>query len=214
MIYKTLSQLKERHKSIMSSYKSIILPINRGSVHCIIRILLFVAWCYIWLESGTRYLSLDYVYYDNSDARLIIVPMLLCLLGILIFSPQKIWTRRTYFGKIEKIEKQSAELIKKDNSGRKIIIKRMHMVMYDGFNLLTIRKSNGRLCKRKVPNLASFDKLYDLDSSVSVINGVTFPVPMNKAVVPEGKCLCTRCGSFEKAERQRCSMCFTLLWYK
>lgn len=214
MIYKTLSELKERHKNIMSSYKNIFPFIIRGSGICLIRIVLFIAWCIIWFESGSRYLSLDYVYYDKGDVRLIAIPMILSVIGFFIFKPYKIWTNRTYFGKIERIEKQSAELVKKDKNGVKVVIKRMHMVMYDGMNVLTVRKANGRLCKRKVPNLITFDRLYDIDSSVSVINGVKFPVPMNKNVIPEGKCLCTKCGSFEKSERQRCSMCFTLLWYK
>lgn len=214
MIYKTLSQLKERHGSIMSSYKAVIPTYKRVTFFCLLRIVLFVLWCFIWLESGNRYLNLDYVYYDSGDTRLIAIPLLISVVGFFIFKPYKIFTERSYFGKIEKIEKQSAELIKKDKSGAKVIIKRMHMVMYDGYNLLTIRKKNGRLAKKKVPNLASFDKLYDIDSSVSVINGVKFPVPMNKGVVPENKCLCTKCGSFETSDRIRCSMCFTLLWYK
>ena len=214
MIYKTLSQLKERHKEIMSSYKETLPFYKRGSFFCALRIVFFIAWCIIWLESGNRYLKLDYVYYDMGDARLLIIPMLISVLGFFIIKPYKIWTERTYFGKIEKIEKQNAILIKKDDKGAKVIIKRMHMVMYDGLSTLTIRKSNGRLAKRKVPHIASFDKLYDLDTSVSVINGVMFPVPMNKAVIPENMCLCTRCGSFESEKRTRCSMCFTTLWYK
>lgn len=214
MIYKTLSELRERHAVILSSYKNTIPVYKRGIFFCSLRIVLFLLWCFIWFESGNRYLNLDYVYYDSGDTRLIAIPLLISVVGFFVFKPYKIFTERSYFGKIEKIEKQSAELIKKDKNGVKVIIKRMHMVMYDGYNLLTIRKKNGRLAKRKVPNLASFDRLYDIDSSVSVINGVRFPVPMNKATVPEGKCLCTKCGSFENAQRQRCSMCFTLLWYK
>ena len=214
MIYKTLSELKERHGEIMSSYKNTLPFYKRGTFFCLLRIALFIFWCFVWLESGNRYLKLDYVYYDMGDTRLLIVPMLLCVLGFFIFKPYKIWTDRTYFGKIEKIEKQNAELIKKDDKGMKVVIKRMHMVMYDGFNTLTIRKKNGRLAKKKVPNLAAFDRLYDLDSSICVINGVRFPAPMNKGVIPENMCLCTKCGSFEKKERTRCSMCFTTLWYK
>ena len=191
MIYRTLSQLKERHGEIMSSYKNILPFYKRGVFFCLLRIELFLFWCFIWLESGNRYLKLDYVYYDMGDTRLLIVPMLISIAGFFIFKPYKIWTDRTYFGKIEKIEKQNAELIKKDDKGVKVVVKRMHMVMYDGFNTLTIRKKNGRLAKRKVPNLASFDKLYDIDSSISVINGVRFPAPMNKAVIPENMCLCT-----------------------
>ena len=214
MIYKTLSQLKERHEEIMSSYKNNLPLYNRGLFWCIVRCVLFVLWCIIWLESGNRYLNLDYVYYDMGSTKLIIVPLLIAVAGFFIFKPYKIWTERTYFGKIEKIEKQSAELIKKDENGVKVIIKRMHMVMYDGYNTLTIRKKNGRLAKKKVPNLATFDKLYDIDSSLSVINGLRFPAPMNKGVIPENMCLCTKCGSFESKERTRCSMCFTTLWYK
>ncbi|MBR2021486.1 MAG: hypothetical protein IJ939_03530 [Clostridia bacterium] len=214
MIYKSLSQLKERHEEIMSSYKNNLPLHSKGSFWCIVRCVLFVLWCFIWLESGNRYLNLDYVYYDMASAKLIIVPLLIAVAGFFIFKPYKIWTERTYFGKIEKIEKQSAELIKKDENGVKVIIKRMHMVMYDGYNTLTIRKKNGRLAKKKVPNLATFDKLYDIDSSLSVINGLRFPAPMNKAVIPENMCLCTKCGSFESKERTRCSMCFTTLWYK
>ncbi len=214
MIYKTLLQLKERHDTIMSSYKGTLPLYKRGIFHCFLRCVFFVLWCIIWLESGNRYLKLDYVYYDMGDSRLLIVPLLISVAGFFIFKPYKIWTSRTYFGKIEKIEKQNALLIKKDEKGAKVIIKRMHMVMYDGFNTLTIRKPNGRLAKKKVPNLASFDKLYDIDSSLSVINGLRFPVPMNYGVVPEGMCLCTKCGSFESNERTRCSMCFTTLWYK
>ena len=214
MIYKTLSQLKERHNEIMASYQETIPFYRRGSFYCAMRIVLFIAWCIIWLESGNRYLKLDYVYYDMGDARLLIIPMLISVLGFFIIKPYKIWTDRTYFGKIEKIEKQNALLIKKDDKGAKVIIKRMHMVMYDGVNTLTIRKSNGRLAKKKVAHIASFDKLYDLDTSVCVINGVFFPVPMNDAVIPENMCLCTRCGSFESEKRTRCSMCFTTLWYK
>ena len=214
MIYKTLSQLRERHSSIMSSYKNTLPLYKRGTFFCFLRIVLFVLWCFIWLESGNRYLKLDYVYYDMGDTRLLIVPLLISVAGFFIFKPYKILTNRTYFGKIEKIEKQNALLIKKDDKGMKVIIKRMHMVMYDGFNTLTIRKSSGRLAKRKVPNLASFDRLYDLDTSVSVINGVVFPVPMNRGLIPENMCLCTKCGSFESKERIRCSMCFDTLWYK
>lgn len=214
MIYKTLLQLKERHQSIMSSYNNTIPLYKRGTFHCLMRLVLFILWCYIWLESGNRYLSLDYVYYDMTDTRLIIIPLLISLAGIFIFKPQSIFTKRTFFGKIERIEKQNAEIIKKDYNGTKVRIKRMHYVVYDGMNTLTIRKANGRLVHRKVPNLASFDTLYDLDSSVSVINGQRFPVPMNKQVLPQGKCLCTKCGSFETSERKRCSMCFTTLWYK
>ena len=214
MIYTTLPQLKKRHKEIMSSYKSTLPFFARGTFFCLLRIVLFVAWCVIWLESGTRYLNLDYVYYDSGDARLILIPMLLSVIGFFIFKPYKIWSQRTYFGKIERIEKQNAELIKKNDKGVKIVIKRMHMVMYDGMNTLTIRKKNGRLAKKKVPNLAAFDKLYDLDSSVSVINGIRFPAPMDKNVIPENMCLCTACGSFERNTRTRCSMCFSTLWYK
>lgn len=214
MIYTTLSQLKERHAEIMSSYKNNLPLYNKGSFRCIIRCVMFVLWCIIWLESGNRYLNLDYVYYDMGSTKLIIVPLLIAVAGFFIFKPYKIWTERTYFGKIEKIEKQSAELIKKNENGVKVIIKRMHMVMYDGYNTLTIRKKNGRLAKKKVPNLATFDRIYDIDSSLSVINGLRFPTPMNKGVIPDGMCLCTKCGSFESKERTRCSMCFTTLWYK
>lgn len=214
MIYKTLSQLKERHDEIMSSYRNTLPLYKRGSFFCVLRIALFVFWCFIWLESGNRYLKLDYVYYDMGDTRLLIVPLLISAAGFFIIKPYKIWTERTYLGKIEKIEKQNALLIKKDDKGARITIKRMHSVMYDGVNMLTIRKPNGRLAKRKVPNLASFDRLYDIDSSVSVINGLKFPAPMNKSVIPAGMCLCTKCGSFESKDRTRCSMCFTTLWYK
>lgn len=214
MIYKNLSQLKERHEEIMSSYTATLPLYKRGSFHCFIRCVLFVLWCFIWFESGNRYLKLDYVYYDMGDTRLLIVPMLISVAGFFIIKPYKIWTQRTYFGKIEKIEKQNAVLIEKNEKGTKVIIKRMHMVMYDGMNTLIIRKKNGRLSKKKVPNLASFDRLYDLDSSVSVINGLRFPAPMNKGVIPQNMCLCTKCGSFESKERTRCSMCFTTLWYK
>lgn len=214
MIYKTLSQLKERHGQIMDSYHATLPFHKRGVFFCLLRIVFFLAWCFIWFESGNRYLNLSYVYYDMGDSRLILIPMLLSLIGFFVFKPYKIWSQRTYFGKIEKIEKQSAELIKKNENGTKVVIKRMHMVMYDGFNVLTVRKKNGRLAKKKVPNLASFDRLYDIDSSISVINGLRFPVPMNKTVIPENMCLCTKCGSFEKNTRTRCSMCFTTLWYK
>lgn len=214
MIYKTLSQLKERHGEILSTYKTTLPFYKRGVFFCLLRIVLFAAWCFIWLYSGKNYFSLDYVHYDKSDARFLIVPMMLAIIGFFIFKPYKIWSDRTYFGKVEKIEKQSAEIIKRNEKGAKVVVKRMRMVMYDGFNTLTIRKKNGRLVKRKVPNLASFDKIYDLDSSVSVICGVRFPAPMNKAVVPQDKCFCTKCGSFEKTTRTRCSMCFTTLWYK
>lgn len=214
MIYTTLSQLKTRHKEIMSSYKNTLPFYKRGTFFCLLRIAAFIGWCITWFESGNRYLKLDYVYYDMGDMRLLFVPMLLSAVGFFVFKPYKLWTDRTYFGKIEKIEKQSAELIKKDDKGKKVVIKRMHMVMYDGFNTLTIRKKNGRLVKKKAPNLAAFDKLYDIDSSVSIINGLRFPVPMNRNVIPENMCLCTKCGSFEKKERTRCSMCFTTLWYK
>ena len=113
MIYKTLSQLKERHNEIMSSYKSTLPFYNRGVFFCLLRIVLFLAWCFLWLYSGKKYLSLDYVYYDYGDVRFLIVPMLLAIIGFFIFKPYKIWTDRTYFGKIERIEKQSAEIIKK-----------------------------------------------------------------------------------------------------
>ena len=214
MIYKTLSELKSRHREIMSSYKETLPFHKRGVFFCLLRIVLFFAWCLLWLYSGNNYLNLDYVYYDKGDVRFLIVPMLLAIIGFFVFKPYKIWTDRTYFVKIEKIEKQSAEIIKKNEKGAKVVIKRMHMVMYDGFNTLTIRKKSGRLVKRKVPNLATFDRLYDLDSSVSVICGTKFPAPMNKSVIPESMCLCTKCGSFEKNTRTRCSMCFTTLWYK
>lgn len=213
MIYTTLSELKKRHKEIMSSYKKLPFYL-RGFEICILRCILFVLWCYIWLESGTRYLSLDYVYYDMTDPRLIIVPVLVFLLGIAIFKPHRIWTAKTYFGKIEKIEKQHAETVTKNEKGVKVIVRKMASILYNGTNVLTIRKPNGRLVQRKVPNLASFDKLYDIDTSVSVINGVKFPIPMNKAIIPGEMCLCTKCGSFEKKERTRCSMCFSTLWYK
>ncbi|MBQ7399323.1 MAG: hypothetical protein IJW06_02520 [Clostridia bacterium] len=214
MIYNTLSQLKERHAEIISSYRETLPIYKRGTFWCFIRCVLFVLWCLIWLESGTRYLNLDYVYYDMGSSKLIFVPMLISVAGFFIIKPYKIWTGRTYFGKIEKIEKQSAELIKKDDKGAKVIIKRMHMVMYDGMNVLTVRKPSGRLVNKKVPNLINFDRIYDIDSSISVINGLRFPVPMNKNVIPEGMCFCTKCGSFESKERTRCSMCFTTLWYK
>lgn len=215
MIYTTPSQLKERHNSIMSSYKNTIPFYKRGSFFCLMRIVIFIAWCIVWLESGNRYLNLDYVYYDTADARLLIIPMLLCTIGLFVIKPYKIFTTYTFYGKIEKIEKQSAELVTKDKQGKKVVIKRMHMVMYDGYNIITVKKKGGKRTKKiKVPNLATFDRLYDLDSSVSVINGVRFPVPMNKNVVPSGMCLCTKCGSFEKNTRTRCSMCFTTLWYK
>ena len=214
MIYTTLSELKERHKSILSSHNSTLPAYSKGFERCVFRCILFILWCYIWLESGMRYLSLDYVYYDMGDTRLIVVPMLIGLAGIFIFKPYKIWTERTYFGKIEKIEKQHAETIKKDAKGTKVTVRKIQRIIYNGTNTLTIRKPNGRLVQRKVPNLASFDRIYDIDSSVSVINGVKFPVPMNKNVIPESMCLCTRCGSFEKKERTRCSMCFSTLWYK
>lgn len=213
MIYTTLSELKKRHKEIMTSYKS--LPFyRRGFELCVLRCVLFVLWCYIWLESGARYLSLDYVYYDMTDPRLIIIPTLLVLIGIAIFKPQAIFTNRTYFGKIEKIEKQHAETITKNEKGVKVVVRKMASILYNGTNLITIRKPSGRLVQRKVPNLAFFDRLYDIDTSVSVINGVKFPVPMNRDVIPKDRCFCTKCGSFEKRERTRCSMCFSTLWYK
>ena len=214
MIYTTLQELQKRHKEIMSSYKTTLPFYLRGFEQCILRCVLFVFWCYIWLESGTRYLSLDYVYYDMTDPRLIIIPTLLFLVGIAIFKPQTIWTSRTYFGKIEKIEKQHAETVIKNEKGVKVIVRKMASILYNGTNVLTIRKPNGALVQRKVPNLASFDRLYDFDTSVSVINGVKFPVPMNRGIIPENMCLCTKCGSFEKRQRSRCSMCFSTLWYK
>ena len=119
MIYTTLSQLKTRHKEIMSSYKNTIPFYKRSTFFCLLRIVAFFAWCLIWFESGNRYLKIDYVYYDMSDMRLLFIPMLLSIIGFFIFKPYKIWTDRTYFGKIEKIEKQSAELIKKDEKGKK-----------------------------------------------------------------------------------------------
>ena len=214
MLYTTLSQLKSRHSEIMSSYKNTLALYKRGTFFCFLRVVLFVTWCIVWLESGNRYLNLDYVYYNSGDIRLLVIPLLISTLGVFIFKPYKIWTERTYFGKIEKIEKQNAILIRKNEKGEKIRIKRMHMVMYDGLNTLTIRNINGRLVKKKVPNLAKFDSIYDIDSSVSVINGLVFPAPMNKAVIPKDKCFCTSCGSFESLERTRCSMCFSTLWYK
>ncbi len=198
----------------MSSYKSTVPFYNRGWERCVFRCVLFLVWCFVWLESGVRYVNLDYVYYDMTDTRLIVVPMMISLLGIWIFKPYKLWTERTYFGKIERIDKQNAIVIKKDEKGMKVIVKKLRSAVYAGTNVLTIRRSDGKLVQRSVPNLLHFDSIYDLDTSVSVVCGVKFPVPMNKEVFPKGNCFCTKCGSFEQPEYKRCSMCHSLLWYK
>ncbi len=203
----------EKHNAVTASYKKTVPFYLRGTERCVLRILLFVLWCIIWLESGTRYVNLSYVYFD-SDARAIVIALLLCIVGYFIFKPYKIFTERSYFGKIEVIEKQRAETIKKDKYGKKVRIKDIHAGLYDGTNVLTIRKPNGRLVKKTVPNLIAFDGIYDLDRYVSVVCGVRFPAPMDKTVIPEKTCFCTNCGSFEKQERTRCSMCYSLLWYK
>ncbi len=205
--------LAEKHKEIYSLCRNTLPFYSRGREKRFLRVILFILWCIIWLESGKRYASLSYVYLD-SDARAVVVAVLLCVLGYFIFKPYKIFTERTYFGKIEVIEKQRAETIKKDKHGKKVHIKDIHSGLYDGTNMLIVRTPTGRLKKKKVPNLVAFDSIYDIDIPVSVMSGEKFPVPLTRDFLPGNRCFCTRCGSFERLEKERCSMCFSLLWYK
>jgi hypothetical protein len=144
----------------------------------------------------------------------IIILTLISIVGFAVFRPLKIFTDRTYCGIIEGIEKQHAETAKKDKNGTKVVEKKLTRIVYNGTNVLTIRKPSGLVIKRRVPNLAKFDLIYDIDTPVSVINGVKFPVPMKKETIPKGTVMCTKCGSFEVERRTRCSMCFYSLWYK
>ena len=207
------SLTKEKHKRIADTYRQNMPFYLRGFERCVMRVVLFVLWCVIWLESGTRYVNLSYVYFD-SDTRAVIVSLLLSILGYFIFKPYKIFTERSFCGKVEMIEKQRAETVKKDKNGKKVREKGIRSGLYDGTNVLVIRKPDGRLARKTVPNLVAFENLYDIDTEVSVICGVRFPVPLDNKAVPENSRFCTRCGSFESAERTRCSMCFSLMWNK
>lgn len=214
MIYNTLSQLKERHSVILTSYKNALPFYSQGRNKQLFRLLLFVAWCFVWFESAYRYLNLDYVYYNMKDPRLLIVPTLLIFSGIVIFKPFRLITQRTRFGKIEAIEKQGAYTLSKDEQGNVVTTKKLRRRTYDGTNIITVRTSKGKLISCNVPNLAKFDTLYNIDTSLSVIAGEKFPVPMDKSIIPDGMFFCTRCGAFERTEHKYCGSCHSLLWYK
>lgn len=214
MIYKSLLQLKERHNIIITSYKNTLPFYSRGREKQLFRLFLFFLWCFIWFESAYRYINLDYVYYNMKDPRLIIIPLLVIVFGVVIFKPQRIITNRTVFGKIEAIEKQGAYVLSKDSGGNIIKTKKLRRRTYDGTNIITVRLSNGRLKNYEVPNLSRFDLLYSIDSSVSLVAGEKFPVPMDKGVIPQGMFFCTRCGAFENGYHKHCGSCHNLLWYK
>lgn len=213
MLYTTLMQLKERHSIITASYYKTLPFYLRGREKHILRLFLFIFWCFVWFESAYRYLRLDYVYYNMKDPRLFIVPIMVVLIGFIIFKPQKLITNRTRFGKIEAVEKQGAYIISKDESGKIVTTKKLRRRVFDGTNVITVRLSNGKLKNYKVPNLAKFDELYTVDSSVSLIAGEKFPVPMDKNAIPAGMFFCTRCGAFERTVHKYCGSCHSLLWY-
>lgn len=214
MHFASLLQLKERHSIIMASYKNTLPFYSQGKTKQLFRLFLFLAWCFVWFESAYRYLNLDYVYYDMKDPRLIIIPLMVILFGFILFKPQKLMTARTRFGKIEAIEKQGAYIISKDESGKIVTTKKLRRRIFDGTNILTVRLSNGKLRNYRVPALAKFDSLYKIDSSLSLVAGEKFPVPMDKSVIPENMYFCTRCGAFERTVHKYCGSCHSLLWYK
>lgn len=213
MLYTTLSQLRERHNEIVTSYKKALPFYSRGREKHLFFLFLFFVWCFVWFESAYRYLNLDYVYYNMKDPRIIIIPLFIILFGFYIFKPQRIYTNRTLFGKIEAIEKQGAYTISKDETGKIVRTKKLRRRIFDGTNIITVRIYNGKLKNYKVPNVAKFDMLYDIDSSVSIISGEKFPVQMDKNLISQGKYFCTRCSSFEESPRTYCSSCHSRLWY-
>ncbi len=201
MKYSDYSSMQNRHNEILALYKSVV-PIHRqGGTGNLIRLMLFVCWCYIWIESALRYYGLNYVDFDVTNPRFYIMSLIILAASTYVFKPYKIVSDKGFFGKIEKIQRETEVVGNKKRLSRREIF------------VLTIRKNNGKLTEKKLAAFHHFNDVYKIDSSVSCVVGIKLPVPMDTDTLC-GNHFCTKCGSFEPENFRYCALCHSRLWYK
>jgi len=189
---------------------------SRGEFKKLMRLVLFLAWCGIWTESAIRYYNLDYVDFSPMNPRIYIIPVIILVIGLWVFKPYRFFTDKTMCGSIERIafsDGYTARMGGGARMGGKSVSAR-HAEKIKNTVTVTVVNDEGKRSVKKMTTFVNFNKLYKEGSGVSVICGVDIPIPFDKTVIPQGRCLCTKCGSFEPLDYKRCNMCHALLWYK
>lgn len=205
-----------KHAEIYKQYVENVPVYMRGDFKRLLRLVLFLIWCGVWAESAIRYYNLDYVDFSFMNPRIYIIPVVIIVLGIWIFKPYRFFTDRTRCGFIEDItfiQGYNARMGGGARMGNKFVSAR-NTVQVKNAVTVTVTGSDGKKSVKKMAAFENFSKLYKKGSAVSVISGVDLPIPLEEGIVPRGRCLCTKCGSFEPSDYRRCNMCHAILWYK
>ncbi len=210
-------RLCEKHKAILEKYKSNVPFYKKGVFKNALSVVLTAIWCYFWLEAALRHYSLLYVDFSFTNPRIYILPVILILLALYFFKPQRIFYDKTLCGTIEKISYKAGYTEKTGVKGAPASLKRQYrrttaMTVHLGTAKITVKSPDGKTAKKTVFVHENFGDIYKEGQSVSMVCGENFPIPLDEKIVPEGKTLCTCCSSFEASSNTRCSMCRELLW--
>jgi len=210
-------RLLPKHKELIEKYNKNVAFFKKGSFKNALSILLSLAWCWLWLKSALGYYSLLYVDFSFTNPRIYILPVILILLALYLFKPQRIFYDRTLCGTIQKITYKAGYTVKTGAKGVPAAAKRQYRrasvaTVHFRKAKITVKSHDGRTAKKTVVVHENFGEIYKKGMAVSSISGEKYPIPLENGVVPEGKVFCTSCSSFEPQGYGRCTMCHETLW--
>ena len=199
--------LEEKHKQLLEEYNTAIPLHKRGVFKVYSCFVLTFVWFAVWLDAAIRLYALPYVDFSAKNPRIYILSVILIIAAWKLFKPYRVFTEKTCYGVIKSIKKGKKSR-KTGSSGRKIFYSECDTLE------LTILCSDGKERIKTVFVTKGLDKIYTEGTEVSIICGENYPVPVAKQLLPEGKSLCTKCGSLEESSYTYCYTCHRTLWFK
>ena len=199
--------LSEKHKQLLEEYNSALPLYKRGIFKVYSGFILTILWFIVWLDAAIRLYGLPYVDFSWKNPRIYILSLILIIIAWKLFKPYRVFTDKSYYGVITGIETGKASK-KTGSSGRRIFYANVTTLN------LEILACDGKTRYKKVFATKGLNEIYQKGTEVSVICGEKYPVPLDRQLVPQGKALCTKCGSLEDKSYTYCYTCHRLLWFK
>lgn len=210
-------RLCEKHREILEKYNANVPFYKKGHFKNMLSVIFTLVWCWFWLEAALRYYALLYVDFSFLNPRIYIMPVIILLLALYFFKPQRIFTDKTLCGTIEKISFKAGYTVRTGAKGVPSVAKRQYrrtsvVNVHLGKAVITVKSPDGKISRKKVIVHENLGDIYKEGMAVSMIRGVEYPIPLENGIVPEDKVFCTFCSSFEPKGYARCSMCREDLW--
>lgn len=209
--------LCEKHKNLLEKYNANVPFYKKGYFRNILSVVFTLIWCWFWLDAALGYYALLYVDFSLLNPRIYILPIILFLLALRFFRPQRIILEKTLCGTIDKISYKAGYTVRTGAKGVPPAAKRQYrrtsvVNVHLGKAVITVKTPDGKTSRKKVIVHENFGDIYKEGMAVSVISGVDYPIPLEDGAIPENKVFCASCSSFEPTGYARCSMCRNDLW--